>query len=282
FNTISLFDYKLIKKPVKLNKNPLAELAAIKNSNEISHYKNSYKKLANALYDFKNQIKEGLSEFELKQIFENSLIKNGAFCTSFKTILAIGENSSIIHYSACSKEKILKEGDIILLDCGGYYEGGYATDITRVFLCGTKAGEYVKKIYTAVLKAQLNTMNSNLKKTDALHNLAAKLLKEYEKEGFFFPHGLGHGIGIPVHQSPPVLSSKSRMNIKNGNVFSIEPGLYKKGSFGIRIENAVYLENGKKIALSLFPYEEKLINRNLLTKKELTMLDNWNELTRGV
>ena len=89
---------------------------------------------------------------------KKELIKKGAKCTSFKTILAIGENSSSIHYSNYDKNKILKEGDIILLDCGGYYEGGYATDITRVFFCKGKMSDKVKEIYTAVLKAQLKLL----------------------------------------------------------------------------------------------------------------------------
>ncbi len=134
-NTISLNDFNLIKTPKFMLSNPAAKMASTKNKAEINHYKEAFKKLDSALYAFREKIKPGLSEFELKELFEEELIKKGAKCTSFKTILAIGENSSSIHYSNYDKNKILKEGDIILLDCGGYYEGGYATDITRVFFC---------------------------------------------------------------------------------------------------------------------------------------------------
>lgn len=275
-NSISLYDYNLINSPVFIDKNPVCKMASIKNKSEIAHYKDSFKRLDCALFNFREKIKEGLSEFELNEIFEKELIKEGANCTSFKTILAIDDNSSIIHYTANSKEKILKNGGIILLDCGGYYEGGYATDITRVFAIGC-VSDKIKEIYTAVLKAQLNVYHSKLLMTDELDNLAKKILKKYEKEGFYFPHGLGHGIGIPVHQAPPTLSNKVKIKIKNGNVFTIEPGLYKEKEFGIRLENTVYLEKNQKITLSHFPYEENLINYDILNKKELNWLCDWQK-----
>ena len=278
FSTVSFYDFNLIKKPVEIKKSPVVKMASIKNKAEINHYIDSFKRLDSTLFSFREQIKEGLSEFELNKIFEKELKKEGAITTSFKTILAIGENSSIIHYTNLSKDKILKKGDIILLDCGGYYGGGYATDITRVFWCkDKKASGEIKKIYTAVLKAQLNVYHSDLLMTDELHNLAVKYLKKYEKEGFYFPHGLGHGIGIPVHQAPPTLTNKIRLKIKNNNVFSIEPGLYKEGSFGIRLENGVYLKQNKKISLSRFPYEEDLIDYDMLNKTEIKYLDEWQK-----
>lgn len=278
YSSISLYDFSLIKKPVQILKNPVVKMASIKNKFEINHYKDSFKRLDNALFEFKDKTKEGLSEFELNEFFEKALIKNGAKCTSFKTILSIDDNSSIIHYTANSKDKILKKGGIILLDCGGYYEGGYATDITRVFSYGS-VGDEVKKIYTAVLKAQLNVFHSKFLYTDELDNLAKKILKKYEKEGFYFPHGLGHGIGIPVHQAPPTLSNRFRIKLKKGNVFTIEPGLYKEGAFGVRLENTVYFDGIDKITLSKFPYEEKLINYDMLNKKEKEWLLDWQRQT---
>ncbi len=282
-NTISLNDYNLIKNPKKLRTNHIAKMASIKNSAEIEHYKNAFKKLDDALFAFQKRIKPGLSELALKEIFEEELIKKGAKSTSFKTILAIGENSSSIHYSSYSKDKTLKESDIILLDCGGYYEGGYATDITRVFFCPLKPNksvpEKIKEIYTAVLKAQLNCFFADLNQTMELDFLARKILKKYEKEGFTFPHSLGHGVGIPVHQAPPTLTLNPKYNIKlkNNMIFTIEPGLYKEGEFGVRLENTVYFHNNKKITLSKFPYEENLVNYDMLTKKEQKWLKIWQE-----
>lgn len=282
-NSISLADFNLIKKPVFVKNNPVVKMASVKNKNEINHYTESFNRLDKTLFAFKKRIKEGLSEFDLNEIFEEELIKNGAETTSFSTILSIQENSSIIHYTANSKDKILKKSDIILLDCGGYYEGGYATDITRVFVCpNSKINDEVKEIYTAVLKAQLNVYYSDFLYTDELYNLAQKFLRKYEKKGFYFPHGLGHGIGIPVHQSPPTLSGKIKTKLKNGNVFTIEPGLYKENVFGVRLENTVYLKDNKKISLSHFPYEEDLINYDMLNKKEKIWLKNWQEEAKRI
>lgn len=281
--SISLFDYLLINNPVFIKKNPVVEMKSKKNKFELNHYKESFKRLDLALYSFREKIKEGLSEFELNEIFERELKKFGARTTSFKTILAIGENSSIIHYTANSKDKILKKGDILLLDCGGYYEGGYATDITRAFYCkGKTPDERLKEIYTAVLKAQLNIYHSNILNCFELHMLAVKYLKKYQKQGFLFPHGLGHGVGIPVHEAPPTLSINSKYKLKNNNIFTIEPGLYKENHFGIRLENTVYLEKNKKVSLSHFPYEEDLINYDMLTKKEQKWLFDWQETAKRI
>ena len=262
--SISLFDYLLIKNPVFIKNNPIVQMKSKKNKFELNHFKESFKRLDLALYSFREKIKEGLSEFELNQIFESELKKFGADGTSFKTILAIGENSSIIHYTANSKEKILKKGDVLLLDCGGYYEGGYATDITRAFYCKGKTPDDKLKI--------LNCFE--------LHMLAVKYLKKYQKEGFLFPHGLGHGVGIEVHEAPPTLSVNSKYKLKNNNIFTIEQGLYKENHFGIMLENTVYLEKNKKVSLSHFPYEEELINYEMLNKKELKWLINWQETAK--
>lgn len=279
-NTITLNDFNLIKNPKIIRKNPVAKMSSIKTKNEIEHYKKAFSMLDKALYAFRGQIKPGLSEYRLKEIFEDELIKNGAKCTSFKTILAVGDNSSSIHYSNYDKKKIIKNGDILLLDCGGYYEGGYATDITRVFLCGTAPkNQEIKKIYTKVLKAQLNVFFKNFIKTKPMDDLARKILKPAEKEGFSFPHSLGHGVGIPVHQAPPTLTVNPKYNctLKNNMVFTIEPGLYKEGCFGVRLENTVYFNKGKKITLSKFPYEESLIDKDMLTKQEQKWLETWQK-----
>ena len=282
-NSITIKDYDAVLKPSESKANYIAKMASVKEKAEIRHYKSAFERLDKALYAFKGRIKAGLSEYELKEIFEEELIKNGAKTTSFKTILALADNSSSIHYSNYDKNKILKEGDLILLDCGGYYEDGLATDITRVFLCGSKAGKKQKEIYTAVLKAFLNACHSNAKSGDELDKIARKILKPYEKEGFLFPHALGHGIGIPVHQMPPVITSfgDKKFPLQNNMTHTIEPGLYcskKPYKFGVRLENSVWVtKKGKRESFSKFEFEENLIERAMLTKKEQKWLDEWQE-----
>lgn len=285
--SITLGDYNLIKKPLECRKNIVAKMASIKEKNEIEHLKSAFSRLDKALNSFKYKIKAGLSEYELKEIFEEELLKYGAKTTSFKTILAVSDNSSSIHYSNYDKNKILKEGDLILLDCGGYYEMGLATDITRVFVCGNPQnnalGKKQKEVYSAVLKAFLNCYHSNAHTGADLDKIARKILTPWAKEGFLFPHALGHGIGIPVHQSPPVISSygDKKFPLYKNMVHSIEPGLYcenKPFKFGIRLENTVFATGrGKRESLSHFEFEEKLIERSLLTKKEQKWLDMWQK-----
>ncbi len=275
--SLSPADFKKIKNPVVLKQNPIAKMAAIKSKEEIENLKISFKKLDLALKNFKSKIKTGLSEFELKELLEQEIFKAGACALSFETILSIGENTASVHYNAWDKNKFLKPEDLIMLDCGGYFEGGIATDITRV-ISAKHPTQRQKEIYTLVLKAFLNVYNSNLKSGFELYELANKILKKAPK-GFLFSHALGHGVGINVHSAPPSISpaDKTHAKLKPNMVFTLEPGLYKDGEFGIRLENTVYMDkNGKKVSFSKFPFEKNLIDKKYLNQKELKWLKEWN------
>ena len=276
-------DYLLIKNPKELKENKLSFLASIKSPNVLNEVKSSFKKLDETILNFRKRLKVGLSEEDLSRIFKEELIKNKAKGLSFKTILAINENSASIHYSTCDKNKILKNESLILLDCGGYWNSGYATDITRVLYFGKNPNKVYKRIYTKVLKAFLTcylSRETNAKKLDKIARLA---LFDEEKNGFYFSHGLGHGIGTSVHQAPPTLSMKSKDTIKPYQIHSIEPGLYGKDietgiEFGVRIENCVYSDlNFDKFSLSKFPFEEVLIDYSLLNKKEIDAIKLWQK-----
>ena len=138
-----------------------------------------------------------------------------------------------------------------------------------------------KEIYTAVLKAFLNCYHSEAKSGEQMDKIARKILKPYEKQGFLFPHALGHGIGIPVHQSPPTISSYGarKFPLYNNMTHTIEPGLYcekKPHKFGVRLENTVYVTSlGKRNSFSHFEFEENLIEKKMLTKRELKWLNAW-------
>ena len=282
-NEISVSDYLLIKNPKELKENKLSFLASIKSPSVLEDVKKSFNKLDKAIFAFKNRVKAGLSEYDLSKIFEEELIKTGACGLSFKTILAIDENSASIHYSTSDKNKTLKDESLILLDCGGYWENGYATDITRTFYFGNNPKQIHKKIYTKVLKAFLACYLSKETNAKKLDKIARDYLADEEKNGFSFAHGLGHGIGTSVHQAPPTLSINSKDTIKPFQVHSIEPGLYGKcrktnEEFGVRIENCVYSDlNFYKISMSKFPFEEVLIDYSMLDKKEIETIKNWQK-----
>ncbi|MBQ3102253.1 aminopeptidase P family protein [bacterium] len=275
--SITLKDYSAINSPKLIKKDKLANLMGAKNADEIKHYKYAFSMLDKALASFRSKIELGMNELELKNIFEEELKKAGAYAPSFKTLLAIGENSASIHYSNYDKNKKLQKNDVVLLDCGGFWDLGYATDITRVF-APFGASEKAKKVYTMVLKANLKSYISGSSSPYELDKIARDYLESVAPEGFDFSHSLGHGIGQNVHQAPPTLSpmADKKFKLKPNMTFTIEPGLYKEGEFGIRLENSCYLDkNGKIQSFSKFPYEKNLIDFDMLDKKELEALEEW-------
>ncbi len=275
--SITLKDYTSIDHPKEIKKDKLANLMGIKTASEMKHYKHAFSMLDKALASFRSKIELGMNELELKNIFEEELKKAGAYAPSFKTLLAIGENSASIHYSDYDENKKLQKNDVILLDCGGFWDLGYATDITRVF-APFGASEKVKKVYTMVLKANLKSYISGSLSPYELDKIARDYLDSVAPDGFEFSHSLGHGIGQNVHQAPPTLSpmADKKFKLKPNMTFTIEPGLYKEGEFGIRLENSCYLDKNKKIqSFSKFPYEKNLIDFDMLDKKELEALNEW-------
>ena len=108
------------------------------------------------------ELRDNLSEYDIAKKLEELFIKHGAKSLSFNSIVAINQNSALAHYSKNAKDVILKEGDLVLIDCGAYYESGLATDITRVFVKGEPT-KLQKQVYTTVLKAFLHSFKSDKK-----------------------------------------------------------------------------------------------------------------------
>ena len=281
FKDITLENFLLLKQPIQIKPDNLSLITSIKPISVIEDMKDCFKKLDKAIYNFKKRIYKGLSEYDLACMFEDELKAQGSYMPSFKTILALDNNSASIHYSSYDKNKILRDEQLILLDCGGYWDSGYATDITRVFYYGTNPKPIYKNIYTAVLKAFIACFNSKETSAKKIDETARKLLSSYEDIGFYFNHGLGHGIGTSCHQNPPVLSLNSTDIIKPYQTHSIEPGLYGKtedDEFGIRIENCVYCDlSYNRFSLSKFPFEEVLIDYRALDSKEIDFIKKWQK-----
>ena len=173
--------------------------------------------------------------------------------------------------------------DFLLIDFGGYYEGGYATDTTRTFLKGTPTPEQ-KTAYTAVLKAFFNAYYNKYNKKSSYFNIdkiARETIEKSVDEEYKFSHGTGHGVGISVHENPPRVSSAeaAKTKIIENTVFSIEPGVYKEGWGGIRLENTVYAsyEEDKIVmnTLSHFPFEIKLVDLSMMNDYEKYYYMKW-------
>ena len=285
-STINYRDFTLIKsKAQESPKDFIKEAKAIKNSAEIEHFKKNFERTDNVVNKafMLTQTPKNLTELDLSDAVEKEYHAQGANQLSFKTILAAGANSSIIHYSHPSNKVKIKDGDFVLLDCGGHFEGGYSTDITRTFVKG-KATALQKKVYTTVMKMFLNAYHHRITPRTTgftLDKIARKIHAQSGLKDFNFNHGLGHGVGINVHENPPTISCgpSGKRILKENMVFTIEPGLYKAGFGGVRLENTVYLTkvNGElKIqSFSHVPFQEEAIDYNILNEQEKKWLKDW-------
>lgn len=281
-STINAYDYKLIGGKVEiLSDSPIKLMKSVKTDDEINHYLEAFKRTDMAVRAIRDYIEnnDNISEYDIAEQLEKEFKRFGAKSLSFKSIVAKDKNSALAHYSKCSKNEILKDGSLVLIDCGAYYEQGLATDITRVFVKGTPS-ELQKRVYTTVLKMFLNAYNSDLKVGYDIDNLARKIYSENEIEGFVFNHGLGHGIGVSVHEYPPNLSKNemAKVEIKNNMCFTIEPGLYNENYFGVRLENSCYMKDGKIKSFVHMNYEKKLIDFSMLTEQEKEWLKEFEVL----
>ena len=277
----------IIKKKINVSNkyDPIYNLKSIKNNIEIKNIIESHifdgVAVIKFLYWLKN-LKKNITELdaEKKLNFFRKKSKNYLF-PSFNTIAASGPNGAIIHYRANKKSnRLIKKEDIFLFDSGGQYKYG-TTDITRT-ICLGKQSNKIKNIFSYVLKGHIAVANANLNKFTMGHLLDTLARKFLKKKGLDYPHGTGHGVGyfLNVHEGPIAISKGYKIMLRPGHVISNEPGFYKKGEFGIRLENMVYI---KKLQdriyfknLTLVPFDKDLINFKLLTKKEKEYLINYN------
>ena len=177
----------------------------------------------------------------------------GAEDVSFDTIIAFGVNAAVPHHETSSDT--LKENSCILMDFGCKYKG-YCSDITRTLYFGQPDSEFLSA-YDLVLSA--NVLAEEEIFAGMTGKNGDKIARDYlDKNGIgqYFTHSLGHGIGLNIHESP-YLSRKGEEVLTDNMVFSIEPGVYFDGKFGIRIEDTVLLSGGK--VKRLFNDDKKLI-----------------------
>tara|TARA_B100001123_G_scaffold408192_1_gene501147 strand:- start:17 stop:835 length:819 start_codon:yes stop_codon:yes gene_type:complete len=230
--------------------------------------------LTKFIYWIKNVNKKKISEIELEKKLEKfrKINKNYLF-PSFNTIAGSGSNGAIVHYRATKKtNRIIKKNDIFLCDSGGQYKFG-TTDVTRT-ICFSKQKQSIKNIFTKVLKGHIAVATINLNKFNTGKEIDAKARYFLNKDGLDYAHGTGHGVGFfsNVHEGPQSISKFNMVKIREGMILSNEPGYYKKGQYGMRIENLVYVKkiNNKLLFknLTLAPIEKDLINFKILNENE--------------
>lgn len=238
----------------------ISNLRSIKTAEEISKIKKACE-LGDKTFNYiSKKIKLGVSEKELAFEIEFFIKKNGADI-SFPPIVAFGKNSAIPHHHTSDK-RLATSDKLVLLDFGVKLNN-YCSDMTRTIFFGKPTAEQ-KRMYETVLKAQQKAIqqfnNLTIQQSAIKASEIDRIVRDHiiSKGYKTIPHSVGHGIGIEVHE-PPHLSPKSKDILKEGMVFSIEPGIYIPGFGGVRIEDLVVLEKNGARVLTLSPTVIKIL-----------------------
>ncbi len=273
----------------KLSLNPVADVKLRKNETELNGFKNCHLRDGVAVVKFLSwleQNKEGKSEWDIVQKLREFRSRQKLFFSdSFGTIAAVGANAAVVHYQPTAENHASLAGQaILLLDSGAQYYDG-TTDVTRTVALDQPSVE-MKHDFTLVLKAHIALASAVFPvgcKGSALDALARAPLWQAEKN---YGHGTGHGVGhfSNVHESPFSISPLSVQSIYRNYVTSIEPGFYKEGCYGIRIENLAYAAPAetegflKFVPLTLIPIDKRLIDPYLLNRGEQDWLNNYHQM----
>ena len=272
---------------------PVEEFKSVKNVNElcgfkISHLKDGLAFLKLFFWLEKNVKSKEITELKISEkLYELRSLDKTFICESFATISAFNDNGAIIHYKAnkFSDKKLDKDG-LYLIDSGAHYLEG-TTDTTRTIKIGKVSSEMVDN-YTLVLKGHIAIATAIFPKNTKGRDIDALARKALWSAGKDYAHGTGHGVGclLSVHEGPISISKNSEYYIKNGMVISNEPGYYKDGEYGIRIENLEvvskkYFKNSENFLcfenLTKVPFELGLINIEMLTADEINWINLYHE-----
>ncbi len=275
---------------------PVSLLKAVKNPVEIAGTRSAHQRDAVALARFlawvdREALSGKLTEIDAVEALETFRRDTGALKdVSFPTISGTGPNGAIVHYRVTRKSnRRIAPGDLLLIDSGAQYEDG-TTDVTRTIAIGEPTAE-MRDRFTRVLRGHIAIARAVFPDgtTGAqLDTLARQFLWQ---AGLDFEHGTGHGVGsyLSVHEGPARISKLGTTSLKRGMILSNEPGYYKTGAFGIRIENlelvvATEIDGAEKPmnafeTLTLAPIDRRLIDRRI-SKKEVAWLNDYHARVR--
>lgn len=212
---------------------------------------------------------------------------------SFDTIAGAGEHGAVIHYRVTTaSDRPLKPGELFLVDSGGQYVNG-TTDITRTVAIGAVPEEQ-KRFFTLVLKGVIAISTAHFPKGTRGCDLDPLARIALWKAGADYAHGTGHGVGsyLSVHEGPQRIARLATQELLPGMILSNEPGYYRPGAFGIRIENLIYVRDLEEVeggdlpmmsfeTLTYVPIDRYLVVTELLTREELRWLDAYHAKTRA-
>ncbi|MGL4993758.1 MAG: aminopeptidase P family protein [Bacteroidales bacterium] len=273
---------------------PVTLLKSKKNEVEINGFRNALVKDGVALTKFfiwlDNNIDSGsLTEYSIgKKLLEFREEQELFFGESFSTIAGFEANGAIVHYSASeSNSKTISRSSFLLLDSGGQYFDG-TTDITRTVSLG-ELTEQQKIDYTLVLKGHINIATCRFPEGTRGSQIDILARKAMWDRGMNYGHGTGHGIGhfLNVHEGPQsIRMDENPTKLIPGMVLSNEPGLYRAGEYGIRIENLILVKERHTTSfgrffefetLTLFPIDTEAIDLSLLTQDEIDWLNDYHK-----
>jgi len=290
YNLFSQTDSEMhiIEKP-----SPITLMKAIKNKVEIAGHKKAQSYDASAMTAFLDWFdleapKGQLTEISTAKKLENFREETGALKEiSFDTISGFAANGAIIHYRVTeATDKTIQGDGLYLVDSGGQYDCG-TTDITRTIVVGTPSLEQIKA-YTLVLKGHIALAQAIFPKGTTGAQLDVLARMALWQHGLDFDHGTGHGIGsyLNVHEGPQSISKRASIALEPGMLLSNEPGYYKPGAYGIRLENILlvvekHIEGAERDMLgfettSFVRFDKRLIDENLLIQDELDWLDSYH------
>jgi Xaa-Pro aminopeptidase len=279
---------------------PTAIMKAVKNHAEIAGARAAHIRdgavMARFLAWFDKEAPAGrLDEIDAASALESLRRDTGALKDiSFPTIAGSGPNGAIVHYrvTRASNRKIAP-GELFLIDSGAQYEDG-TTDITRTLIAGQPSAE-MRDRFTRVLKGHIAIATAVFPENTSGAQLDPLARVALWQAGLDFDHGTGHGVGsyLSVHEGPARLSKLGTVALRRGMILSNEPGYYKTGEYGIRIENLVLVIAEPEPAgaekplnafetLSLAPIERRLVDAAMLSAKERAWLDGYHMRVRDV
>ncbi|SOH94099.1 Xaa-Pro aminopeptidase [Monaibacterium marinum] len=274
--------------PVRLPK-------ARKNAAEIEGSRAAHRRDAVAMVEFLRWLDENgpsgtLTEIAIAQQLESyRRATNQLRDISFETISGSGPNGAIVHYRVNeASDRTLSPGELMLVDSGGQYADG-TTDITRTVAVGPVDPD-AARAFTLVLRGMIAISQLRWPAGLGGAHIDALARAPLWSAGMDYAHGTGHGVGayLGVHEGPQSLSRRSTVPFEPGNILSNEPGYYREGAFGIRIENLLVVEQPSDIAggdlpmlsfetLTLVPIDRRLIIPHLLSAVELQWLDQYHK-----
>ena len=224
-------------------------IRAVKDDSEVAALDRAVQIADEAMAKIQREIRVGMTEREVSWELHKEMRRLGAEGPSFDTIVAVGPNAALPHHRA--DDTVVRAGVPIVIDMGANYRG-YCSDLTRTFVVGEQDDTF-QHIYAIVLQAQMAAIEAARPGMtgEEIDSVAREVITDagYGEE---FGHGLGHGVGLVIHERPMVVP-RSQDIVDNGMVFTIEPGIYISGWGGVRIEDIVVMEGGRARPLTRSP-----------------------------